>query len=74
VNEVATVTTTDDAVTMPSAVTGISVTIINNGANDLGVWPAVGDDVGTGVDTVTTLTPGSNVTFCAYDTTTWEAI
>ena len=74
VNEVATVTTTGDAVTMPSAVAWISCTIINNGANDLGVFPASGDDNGSGVDTVTTLTTGSNVTFCAITDTKWEAI
>ena len=74
VNEVAVVANANDVVTMPAAVTGISCTIINNGANSLGIFPASGDDVGTGVDTVTTLTAGSNVTFCAYNTTDWEAI
>ena len=74
VNEIATVTSTGDAVTMPSAVTGISCTIINNGANSLGIFPASGDNNGSGVDTVTTLTAGSNVTFCAIDVTNWEAI
>ena len=74
INEVSVVANANDVVTMPSAVAGIMVTIINNGANDLGIFPASGDNVGTGVDTVTTLTPTSNVTFAAYDTTNWEAV
>ena len=74
INEVSVVANTDDVVTMPTAVAGKSCTVINNGANDLGIFPAADDDVGTGVDTVTTLTPGSNVTFAAINAITWEAI
>ncbi|MBU8921798.1 MAG: hypothetical protein KOO63_08260 [Bacteroidales bacterium] len=74
INEVSTVANANDVVTMPSAVGGISATVINNGANVLGIFPASGDDNGSGVDTVTTLASGSNVTFAAYDDTTWEAI
>ena len=74
VNEVATVTSENDAVTMTPAVAGISQTIINNGANTMGIFPASGDDNGSGVDTVTTLTSGSSVTFCAYDTTNWAEV
>ena len=74
VNEVGVVANANDVVTMPTAVQGISCTVINNGANDLGIFPAADDDVGTGVDTVTTLTSGSNVTFAAINAVTWEAI
>ena len=74
VNEVATVTSANDAVTMRAAVTGISQTIINNGANTMGIFPASGDDNGSGVDTVTTLASGSSVTFEAYDTTNWAEV
>jgi len=59
---------------LPSAVAGMVVTVINNGANTLGIFPASGDDNGSGVDTVTNLASGSNVTFAAIDVTTWEAI
>ena len=74
INEISTVTSPNDVVTMPTAVAGMRVTVINNGANDLDIWPASGDDVGAGVDTITTLTPTSNVTFAAYDATNWEAV
>jgi len=74
INEVSTVANTGDVVTLPSAVAGMVVTVINNGANTLGIFPASGDDNGSGVDTVTNLASGSNVTVAAIDTTTWEAI
>jgi len=74
INEVSVVANANDVVTMPSAVSGMVVTVINNGANTLGIFPASGDDNGSGVDTVTNLASGSNVTFAAIDATTWEAI
>lgn len=72
ISEVATVGTANDAVTLPSAIIGMEVTIINNGANTLEIWPASGDNVGAGVNNATTLASGSNVTFVAYDVTNWE--
>jgi hypothetical protein len=72
INEVATVGAGSDAVTLPTAVAGMEVFIINNGANTLEIWPASADDLGAGVDTATTLAAGANVTFVAYDATNWE--
>lgn len=74
INEVATVGNANDVVTMPTAVAGLRVTIINNGANTLQIFPASGDNLGAGVDTSVTLVAGSNVTFVAYDDTNWEQL
>lgn len=74
VNEVATVANANDTVTLPSAVAGYRVVIINNGANTLRIFPASGDDLGAGVDTSTTLAAGSNVVYQAYNATNWESI
>jgi hypothetical protein len=72
INEVSTVSVANNGVTLPSAVAGIEIFIINNGANTLEIWPASGDNLGAGLNTATTLASGSNVTFVAYDATNWE--
>lgn len=71
INEISTVATTNDVVTMPSAATGKKVTIINNGANTLQIFPASGDDLGAGVDTSATLGAGEAATYISYDATNW---
>lgn len=70
-NEVATVATTNDTVVAPLAVVGRFLTILNNGANTLQIFPAVGDDLGAGVDTAITLAAAGKLWFVAYDATTW---
>lgn len=72
VNEVSVCANANDVVTLPSAVAGMEIFIINNGANTLQIFPASGDDLGAGVDTSTTLVAGSNVTFVSYNATNWE--
>jgi len=75
VNNVSVCANVDDAVTLPTAVAGMTVVVINNGAQNLRIWPASGDNLGTGVDTVRgALSAGSNVRFTAYDATNWEEI
>lgn len=74
VNEVSTCGNANDVVTLPSAVAGADVIIINNGAQTLQIFPASGDDLGSGVNSSTTLAAGSNVHFVAYDATNWETI
>lgn len=59
INEVSTVATTNDVVTAPALLAGNPLTIINNGANTLQVYPAAGDDLGAGVDTSVTITAGN---------------
>ncbi len=75
VNEVSTVANANDVVTMPTAPTfSRTVTIINNGANVLQIFPATGDDLGAGVNTSVTLAAGNNVRYTNYNNTNWEAI
>ena len=71
VNEISTVANKDDTVTLPTAVTGIMIEIINNGANTLLIFPASGDDLGLGVDTAEELEANERVMFVAYTTTNW---
>ena len=70
-NEVATVATTNDTVVVPLAAAGRVLTILNNGANTLQIFPAVGDDLGAGVDTAITLASGGKLWLVAYDAVTW---
>lgn len=72
INEISVVANVNDVVTMPSAVAGLVVRIVNNGANTLQIFPASDDNLGAGVNTSVTLAAGSNVTYWAYDGTNWE--
>ncbi len=74
VNEVSTVGSADDTVTLPTAVIGRKVAIINNGANQLRIFPASGDNLGQGADTAVALASGSNIVFLAFDVTNWEIV
>ena len=49
VNQVSTVANNDDVVTLPAAFPGEEITIINDGLNTLQIFPATGDDLGTGL-------------------------
>lgn len=70
--QVSTVGTANDVVTLPTAVAGDQVFIINDGANVLQIFPASGDNLGTGLNLSTTLEPAESVIFVAYDATNWE--
>lgn len=72
VNNVSTCANANDTVTLPAAVAGRRVTIFNNGAQTLQIFPASGDNLGAGVDTAATLAAGSNRSYVAYDATNWE--
>jgi len=74
INEVSTVGTANDGVKLKTAVAGDMQVVINNGANNLKIWPASGDNLGAGVDTGIVIGPGANITFMAYDTTNWETV
>jgi len=74
VNEVSAVGSANDTVTLPTAVAGLKIHILNNGANTLQIFPASGDDLGQGADNATTMVAGNNVTFLAFDDTTWESV
>lgn len=71
INEIGVCATAGDSVTLPSAVAGMQVVVINNGAASADVFPAVGDNVGGGVNAAVAVTAGSVRTFIAYDATNW---
>ena len=72
VNEISEVANPNDTVTLPSAVGGRPIEIINNGANDLQIFPASGDNLGKGVDTSMTLKLNQTLKLSSYDTTNWK--
>lgn len=75
VNEISVCANANDTVTLPAATAySRTITIINNGANTLQIFPASGDNLGAGVNTATTLASGSNVQFVNYDTVNWEVV
>ena len=74
VNEVSTCANDNDTVTLPTAQSGMEVTVINNGAERLQIFPASSDNLGAGVDTATSVAPGVTVTFKSYDATNWERV
>ena len=73
-NEVATVGTTGDALTAFAVVAGTRLTVINNGANNLQLFPAVGDDFGAGVDAAITIVAGDVGIFIGRDATNWDTL
>uniref|UniRef100_A0A6M3M173 Uncharacterized protein n=1 Tax=viral metagenome TaxID=1070528 RepID=A0A6M3M173_9ZZZZ len=72
VNEISVCANLNDVVTLPTAVAGMEIFIINNGALALQIFPATGDNLGGGLNVSTTLAAGSNVTFASYNATNWE--
>ena len=74
VNEVATVANANDVVTAPDCVSGIDLTVINNGANTLQIFPSSGDNLGSGVDVSITLASGAVAKWISYDSTNWKRV
>ena len=73
INEVATVTTALDVVTLPAAVAGRVVRIFNNGANRLQVFPAASDSIDSlAANASVKIPPGSNMTFVAHSAVIWN--
>lgn len=71
---VTTVATAGDSVKLPTAASGISVTVKNNGATNLAVFPFTGDSIdGGSVNASVTIVPGAQRTFLAMNTTNWES-
>ena len=70
-NEISVCANANDTVTLPSAAAGFRITILNNGANILRIYPASGDNLGNGVNTLGNLGAGDSVTLIAYDATNW---
>ena len=73
INEISTCANPGDATTLPAAVAGLEITILNNGASATDVFPAAGDDCGAGVNAAVSLAAGANITYLCLDGTTWFA-
>ena len=71
-NIVATVATANDGVKLMSAEAGAQQKIVNRGANNLKIWPFLGDDLGAGVNAAIVIPPGAKIMFDAEDVTTWS--
>lgn len=72
INEVATVGTAGDGVKLPIAEAGLDITVINNGANDVDIYPNTSDQINAlSVDAAFTLSAGSRVIFKTYNATNW---
>jgi hypothetical protein len=74
INEISVVANANDTVTLPSAIVGLKIVVINNGANTLEIYPASGDNLGAGVNTAIRLATGTNAQYVAYDATNWETL
>ena len=66
INEISTCANANDVVTAPALEAGMPLTVINNGAQTLDVFPASGDDLGGGVDTAVSITAGNLAKFECY--------
>ena len=74
VNEVSTVAAATHLCVMPPAFAGERVTVINNGANSMRLYPFLDDDLGAGVNTLTDLAADANITYIAYNSVNWVAV
>ncbi len=70
-NVIATVASVNDTVTLPTAVAGITVIVINAGSKKVKIFPFVGDDLGAGLNSDISLSAGSAIIFHCYDATNW---
>lgn len=71
---VSTVANANDVVTAMIALAGKRLTIYNDGANILQVFPSSGDDIGAGVNSSITIAVGASKSWIANDGTTWLLI
>jgi predicted transcriptional regulator len=72
VNEISVCATTNDVVTLPDAIAGLQVTVINAGAQTLQVFPFSGDHIDNGaVNASTTLATTKSAIFISYKHGYW---
>ncbi len=70
-NEVSVVGTEGDAVVLPEAVEGALVEVTNSATNHLQVFPAVGDDIGRGLNLSIILEDNDTIVLRAKNAVTW---
>ena len=77
VNQISTCANASDAAKLPLAEPGMIISIVNNGAQVLAIWPAVGDAIdavsANGVDT-NTLAAALTRQYVCYNATNWETL
>jgi hypothetical protein len=73
-NEVATVANSGDALTAFDVAEGSRLTVVNNGANDLQLFPASGDDFGAGVDASITILASQVAVFLGRTAVAWDVL
>lgn len=67
-------TSTGDSVTLPPAIAGRQIFIINAGANTLDVYPASGDAINaSGANGTFAITTNKSAFFCAAGTLHWQS-
>lgn len=72
INEISTVATANDTVTLPTASAARRVVVINNGASTLQIFPDTSDNFdGLGENVATTLAPGAKREFLTWNAATW---
>lgn len=69
-----TVTNPDDVITLGSATEGRKTLVTNRGANRLQIFPALGSDLGEGVNVSMFLEVGESTTFFAISSGIWQRI
>ena len=73
--EIAVCANPGDAVTLPTAVAGQLVIVVNNGAQSADVFPASGDKIdGGSVNVAFALASGANALFICQDGTDWDSL
>ena len=73
-NEIAIVGTTGDALTAFGVAVGERLIVINNGANDLQLFPDVGDNIGAGLNLAITIAAGEIGIFIGRDAINWDTL
>lgn len=73
-NEIATVANAGDALTAFAVAVGQRLVVINNGAEELQLFPASGDSFGSGVDTAIVIGVGNVGVFLGRDSTNWDTL
>jgi hypothetical protein len=73
--EIATCANAGDACTLPTAVAGQLIIVVNNGANSADVFPASGDKIdGGSANAAFALAAGANALFICQDGTDWDSL